>query len=57
MAVVVNEFEVVPGETPRPQQGAAGQHEAAPPDPARALEELERATRHLKAREARLHAT
>ena len=59
MAVVVDEFEVVPG-APASQGPAAGpdaQSQGQPPDPIKAEEELERSLRRLHGRAARLHAS
>lgn len=58
MAVVVDEFEVVPGAAPAPPQGAPQAAAAATPaDPVKAEEDLERATRRLHLRVERLRAT
>jgi hypothetical protein len=54
MAVIVNEFEVVPGQSAQPAAPAAPP--PPPPDPALAEEELERALRHVQLRAERLGA-
>ncbi len=56
MAVVINEFEVIPGEQPPPQQGSASspgaQESAAPP----AEHEIERMVEHQRERYGRVWA-
>lgn len=56
MAVVINEFEVVPAESRTTQSGPAGAEPAATKPPKDAERELERMLRKKRARAVRLMA-
>lgn len=57
MAVVVNEFEVVPAPDAAPGPSAPTEPQSKPITPASLREEIERTVRHHERRKARLEAS
>ena len=56
MAVVINEFEVVPGEAPPPPQKASGVEAGGDQGPPPSEHEIARLVQHQKRRDERLWA-